>query len=366
MPQEHCTSCGDQDPRTINPLDTCTGRFMSCENPCRHDPRNTASCELLPSQIENFTKQFFGDVIKTEVDGQVQWSLPCSLTVGLPNNPRGATEPLACYFLRLFNDGVTGLTGPKGLPGANGADGHNAYTIVTHSFAQPALNNPQTQIRTEFNPAFLAGLSIFIDRSGWYLIDQANPDGTLFLTLIALFPGAPSVIPTNSLVLVAGAPGANIVGDQGAKGERGDKGPQGDQGAQGLPAPTSGVTNNNGQYHDAAGTNYGHASNAWTTVNFTSSVAEVTLPTAGRYLFNASIGITPTTAGTPVFIRLWNSTQAAIVPGSQEQTSLAGLTSLPVSALADTVAVNEVVQLQVFGFGTLFPVFTTITWVQIA
>jgi hypothetical protein len=68
----------------------------------------------LPSQIQNFTQQFFGDVVKTEVDGQVIWSLPCDLDIGLPNNQRGAGEGLACYFLRLSEEGIIGLTGPQG------------------------------------------------------------------------------------------------------------------------------------------------------------------------------------------------------------------------------------------------------------
>src|SRR5579859_7902149 len=110
MPQGFCTDCGDggdndrgglpesdealgRGRMKDNPIDTCSGRFMSCHNPCGHGPDNRANCETLPSQIENFIKQFFGDVIKTEVNGQVQCSLPCSLDVGLLNNPRGATEP---------------------------------------------------------------------------------------------------------------------------------------------------------------------------------------------------------------------------------------------------------------------------------
>lgn len=374
MPQQNCADCGDgppndglhHNPIRPNPLDTCSGRFMQCTNPCAPDPKNTAACETLPSQIENFTKQFFGDVIKTEVDGQVQWSLPCSLTVGLPNNPRGATEALGCYFLRLFNDGVTGLTGPKGQPGIAGANGHNAFTIVTHGFNQPALNNPQIQIGTEFNPALVAGLSVFIDGSGWYIIDQANPDGTLFLTMIAVLEGALSFIPVNSLVLVAGAPGANIIGDPGPSGLPGSKGPPGDPGPQGLPSPTSGVTNNNGQYHDAGGSNFSHAANTWAAVNFTSSNAEVTLSAAGIYLFNASVGLSPTTPGTPVFIRLFNVTQAAMVTGSQELTYLAGITTTPISAITNTVGVNEVIRLELFGFGSAYPLYTTITWVQLA
>src|SRR5258706_4602955 len=96
-----------------------------CGSPCAITAANTAACETLPSQIENFTLQFFGTVFKTEVDGIVTWSLPCSLDVGLPNNPRGVDEGLACYFLRLFNDGIVGLTGPQGAAGTAGTNGTN-------------------------------------------------------------------------------------------------------------------------------------------------------------------------------------------------------------------------------------------------
>lgn len=98
----------------------------SCHNPCGPLPKNTAQHELLYSQIENFTLNFFGDVVKTEIDGNTSWSLPCRLDIGLPSNPRGPTEPLGCYFLRLFN-GVTGLQGEDGAPGFNGHDGRVAY-----------------------------------------------------------------------------------------------------------------------------------------------------------------------------------------------------------------------------------------------
>ncbi len=382
MPQGFCADCsggdGDNDRGGLpesdeklgrgrmkdNPIDTCSGRFMACHNPCGHGPGNKASCETLPSQIENFTLQFFGDVIKTEVDGQVMWSLPCSLTIGLPNNPRGATEPLACYFLRLFNTGVTGITGPQGAPGTTGQNGHNAYTIVTHSFTQPSLSNPQIQIRTEFNPAFLAGLDIFIDQSGWYNIYQTNPDGTLFLTMLAPLAGAPAVIPTNSLVITAGAPGIGIAGPAGDKGQKGDPGDTGSQGPQGLPSPTSGVTNNNGEYHDGAGTNYSQNVNSWNDVLFVSSNPTVTLPTVGRYLFVAVTGMEPGMNGVPFLARLFNNTTSSALV--QCQVTLVANAMVTMIALVDTLSINNVIKLQAFGNGTVFPVYTTITWVQIA
>jgi len=337
---------------------------MSCHNPCGHGPDNRANCETLPSQIENFIKQFFGDVIKTEVNGQVQWSLPCSLDVGLLNNPRGATEPLGCYFLRLFSTGITGLTGPQGAAGTNGANGQNAFTIVTHGFNQPALNNPQIQVRTEFNPVLVQDLVVFIDNSGWYHIDQANPDGTLFLTMIAVLAGAPAFIPVNSLVVASGAPGANIVGDPGPKGEKGDKGDTGDQGPQGLPAPTSGVTNTNGQYHEGAGTNFHQAVNSWNAVYFVASNPVVTLPNVGRYLFTVVVAMQPDNNGVPFFARMFNTTTNTDLV--EAQVTLIADMMVPMTVLVDTLSINNNVALEVFGAGTVFPLYTTITWVQIA
>lgn len=88
-----------------------------CDNPCAITQENTAACESLPSQLENFITQFFGEVIKTEVNGIVTWSLPCELNTGLPNNPRAAGEGLGCYLLRLIQNGVDGRTGPPGKSG---------------------------------------------------------------------------------------------------------------------------------------------------------------------------------------------------------------------------------------------------------
>ena len=105
----NCTSCEGGEHTNPNPLDPCTRSFLQCDNPCAIVEHNTVQCESLPSRVENFTKNFFGDVVRTEVNGQVVWSLPCGLDVGLPANPRGLDEGLACYFLRLFNDGIVGL-----------------------------------------------------------------------------------------------------------------------------------------------------------------------------------------------------------------------------------------------------------------
>lgn len=148
---------------------------MSCNtNPCRTHQHNTAACESLPSQISNFTAQFFGEVVKTEIDGAVAWSLPCGLETGLPNNPRGSGEGLACYFLRLFEEGIIGLTGPAGIQGTPGCNGFNAYTVTLLSFQQPTLAFPGVQVLTAFNPGILEGSYVFIATSGLYLVNNAH------------------------------------------------------------------------------------------------------------------------------------------------------------------------------------------------
>ena len=159
---------------------------MSCNPNCGSDPcaaseTNTADCESLSSQVNNFTEQFFGTVVKTEVDGVVTWSLPCELDTGLPNNPRGIDEGLSCYFLRLFNEGIIGLTGPQGDPGVNGDDGRNAFTVTLASFMQPTLGSPNIQISTLFNPAMLESLYVFIEDSGWYQITARDESGAIWL-----------------------------------------------------------------------------------------------------------------------------------------------------------------------------------------
>src|ERR1017187_5408533 len=93
---KNCDNCGDGYNRNPNGREQ-----LGCNNPCGHGPHNSARCESLPSQIENFTDQFFGTVVKTEINGVVTLSLRCQLDVGLPGNPRGVDEGLACYFLRL-------------------------------------------------------------------------------------------------------------------------------------------------------------------------------------------------------------------------------------------------------------------------
>lgn len=200
-----CENCGNNE-GNVNPLD-CNTRFIQCNNPCGVRPGNTPQCESLPSQIENFTLQFFGTVVKTEIDGKVVWSLPCQLDVGLPENPRGVDEGLACYFLRLFRDGIGGLKGDRGCPGTNGQNGMNAYAVVKQSYAQPSLGSPLAQIVIFANPAIVTGLYVFVQNSGYYLVTDVQPGGVVFVTFVQAADNALATVPAGSLMIPCGPPG---------------------------------------------------------------------------------------------------------------------------------------------------------------
>jgi len=307
------------------------------ENPCRVTQTNTAACESLPSQISNFSDAFFGEVTKTEIDGVVTWSLPCSLDVGLPNNPRAFGEGLACYFLRLFLDGIVGLTGPQGVAGANGSNGANAFTVTLQSFAQPSLAAPSIQVLTAFNPAILPGLNVFIATSGWYVVDNADASGALFLTLTQPLPGAPAVITAGKLVVPAGVPGQSVVGPTG---------PQGPVGPQGPPGNT--FTSTNGFYFTTSGFNYA-LQVVYAPLSFVGSAPQVLLPSSGKYLITAVIDIIG--EGTVSFtdlasFKLRDFDVAADLPGSEHE--LSGLTAnaerkqVTIQSLYETVGPAQV------------------------
>lgn len=371
-----CASCGNGDENVnINPLDTCSNGFMQCGNPCTTLPVNTANSETLPSQIDNFTAQFFGEVIKTEVNGVVSWSLPCSLETGLPSNLRGPTEPLACYFLRLFGEGVKGTPGNEGAPGADGKNGVPAFTQLTQQFSQPTLNNPQIQIRVVPNPALVAGMLLFVDHSGWYRLEGVTPTGAIFVTLLNPVLNPLPVIPVGSLVLPSGAQGLSVAGAQGQKGQKGDKGntgakgPDGDPGLPGLPSPVSGVTNVNGQYHDDAGTLFTNtnADTNWHEVDFVSSKPKLTLPAIGTYLITANTEIRANTDGVAVFVQLFNVTTNLVVAGTLGFNQSQRYRMIPMSAILTTVGVNEVVRLEASGKSEkIDPLSTTLTYVQLS
>lgn len=289
---------------------------MSCNcgcNPCSHTTTNTVECETLDSQISNFTAQFFGEVVKTEVNGVVQWSLPCSLDVGLENNPRGVDEGLACYFLRLFQDGITGATGPKGDPGTPGANGRNAYTVTLAGFTQPTTGAPNVNVATAANPAIVPGLYVFIDTSGWYLVNATSTDGVLFLTMVKELPGASGTITAGKLVVPSGFPGASVAGPAG---------PQGPQGATGPQATA--FTNQNGFYFTTVGTDYS-LQIIYAGLNFvTSEPLHLLQALNGVYELFAIINVlgkAGITAGDLISFKLFNTSILADLQGSEQTIS---------------------------------------------
>lgn len=331
-----CLDCGQQDSNP-NPINSCDR--LECENPCSHGPHNTPQCESLPSQISNFTSQFFGEVVKTEQNGQVVWSLPCSLDIGLPANPRGAGEGLACYFLRLFMDGITGLTGPQGVPGTNGAPGNNAYTVTLQSFPQPTLASPAIQVLTQYNPGVdLVGSYVFIDTSGWYQIDETDGAGTLFLTLVKALPSASGTIAAGKLIVPSGYPGQSIQGPQGIPGPPGQQGPPG-------PEPTA----TNGMYFPGGSGSDFSLPVAYAAVNFTSSVMQFLAVAQGTYLVTVTcVVVAQSGVGSSdgAFLQLYNTNTAALLGVEQVVTGFVNQEHRQVvlSCIVTTDAPNQTIQ----------------------
>jgi hypothetical protein len=334
-------------------------------SPCSCAQDNTAACETLPSQISNFTLQFFGEVVKTEIDGIVSWSLPCSLDVGLPNNPRGANEGLACYFLRLFKDGIIGLTGPTGAAGAAGAPGNPAYSVTLQSFTQPTLNAPQIHIHTSYNPAMLVGLVVFVDASGWYRIDATDGAGTLFVTLLQAIASAPATITAGRLVVPAGYPGASVAG------------PTGPQGATGATGPTGvSFTSTNGSiYYPGVGSVFTVPTSVWTLVDATNYSYAFTAPAAGTYLVSYHVGVINDNATTAAYVKfhLHNLSNNSDVGGSLLELKGFGNTetqSGSVTALAYADSAGQQIQLHAItdsaGDFTVIPERTTLTWTRVS
>jgi hypothetical protein len=330
-------------------------------NPCGVSVTNTAACESLPSQIQNFTDQFFGVVVKTEVDGVVTWSLPCGLDVGLTNNPRLDGEGLACYFLRLFEDGIIGLTGPQGNPGVDGADGRNAYTVTLAGFIQPTPAVPFLQLPVSYNPAILAGMNVFVGGSGWYTVNENNPSGVLFLTLLLGLDGVSGVISAGKLVVPSGF--------QGAPGLTGAEGPQGPQGPEGEAFSTAvGFFVGSGADYSLTG--------GFAIVNFGGSDVIITLPEAGTYVLTASVGLVgaPGAATSDVVnLKLRNDTLGADVTGSlKTRNFLVDTQRDQVILHAITTATVDNTQLSLVGFATSPGVIhvvsseTTVSFVRVA
>jgi hypothetical protein len=165
-------------------------------------------------------------------------------------------------------------------------------------------------------------------------------------------------------------PGAKgLPGQKGLTGDKGAKGDTGDDGLPGLPAPVSGTTNNNGQYHDDLGTDYKNPNTGptWNEVDFVSSKPNVTLTTIGTYLLNVSTAAKAGTSGVDLAVRLYNVTHTVEVTGTEAFTQSTSPRGLTMTAVLTTTNINEVVRLEAYGKnGTVYADVTTITFVQLS
>lgn len=297
-------SCGCNDGFGANLSEACLS------DPCAVSETNTVACESLPSQLQNFTDKFFGDVVKSEVDGKIVWVLPCDLETGLPANPRAEGEGLACYFLRLFGEGIVGLTGAKGDTGAPGADGKNAYSVTIQGFNQPTPENPNVSVRFVANPAIRVGATVYIDLSGYYTVNAIGADWLVMLTLVKAWSGAASYIGAGQVVVVSGPQG--LVGQTGAVGPQGPAGPQGSAGID--YTQWSGFTVGVGSTYDLLVT--------YSRVVFGTVEPEVTLPTAGIYLVQGIVGIEMAADALgsceQIKVKLFNASTSEDVPYSEQ------------------------------------------------
>ena len=217
---------------------TCTQSKSEC-NPCPTCDPAVAACECLPSALDNFTSEFFGTIEKSVVDGKVVWSLPCDLSVGLENNPRLDNEGLACYFLRLFGEGITGLTGPEGAKGDKGDAGADGYFTIEQAFVQPAADCPSTTLYLVSASGLSAEATIWIPTSGYYRV-LAVAGNSVFIQVKSATGAVGTVVPAGTEVYLTGPQG--VQGAQGTQGVQGVEGPQGIAGAIGAAGPSAATT----------------------------------------------------------------------------------------------------------------------------
>lgn len=341
-----CNSCGG-DISSTNQNCGCGG------NPCKPCPSSTVDCETLPSALDNFTRQFFGTITRTEVNGQITWVLPCDLEVGLPGNPRVDGEGLACYFLRLFQDGLVGLLGPKGDTGAHGANGQNAYTVITSAFNTPTPGAPTTQFTVIPSAVISVGQTVFIPGAGWVRITDIFQNETVFATLLENIPSPDAIIFPGTLLLPTGPRGLSITGPAGATGAKGDQGATGAAGSTGAIGPTGATgpagataTNTNGTV--VGGTTDYTMTLAFAKIDFGTIDLDATLATAGTYLMVARITGTNASGGEREWgFKFFNSTLAADCANTESYEVIAdsaGNQTMCITALVTTTADNQVIQ----------------------
>jgi len=203
-----------------------------CLNPTKVRGHNRATCESLPSKLANFTSSFFGPVTKTDDSGKVIWTLGCGLEDGLPENPRGFGEGVACYFYRLLYDNIVALRGDKGEKGPSGVKGEDSISATTADFIQPIVGQTIT-ISVLATRALLPNLIVFVQNSGWYDVVSNDVD-SITATLREALSFAPVVVPMGAVIVPVSPPGRPIPGDKGPPGDEGATGPEGPIGDKGF------------------------------------------------------------------------------------------------------------------------------------
>ena len=295
---------------------------------CQSCPGETA-VEPLPSTLENFVLAIFGSVVRTEVDGVIVWTLPCDLDAGLPGNPRQEGEGVACYLLRLWNEGIMGLPGPQGVTGPAGPNGRHAFTITANSFTAPTLVSPQYSFTFVASPVIQEGLMVFIPTLGWSTVDTMVGT-TAFLTLVEVVPTPAGVIQAGQLVLPTGPRGYSITGPQGIQGIQGVQGLQGTtgftgiQGIQGIPGAAGAVATTNSDLFTGSltGTDMTPLSTAYADLNFGVQDPIILLPVAGTYFISVVISFSSTTTADLLYFQLYDDTAAAAIDFTEVQQSV--------------------------------------------
>lgn len=323
--------CGGEN---INPLDSCGRAQFQCDNPCNKPP---GGCDLLPTQLDTFTTQFFGNQLGKAVSGDsIVWQLPCGLDVGTAANPRLPGESLACYFLRLFEAGLIGTIGPQGPQGVPGACGQDAFTVTLQDFRQPTLQDPYVAVTTRPGFSLVPGLPVEIQGSGYYVVQDAESFGATLFQLTQPFVNAPSTVPSGAIVIASGVPGTVV------KGPRGDQGAQGIQGMRG-PTGLPGATGSGGAQGATVSLPSGYSASAGPTT-LGAGYTSVALPrfnvpdtSASTYclmfevitsFFNGNAG--PNTSGTITLEiqKFVNNVFNSVVPGSIHAWSVSGSTQI--------------------------------------
>lgn len=355
---------------------TCAQGCTPCTTSCN---TNSAACETLPSSLENFIVSFYGEIQRTEVDGRVVWVLPCDLDTGIPGNPKGTNEGLACYFKRLFQEGLVGLEGPQGQKGDTGEIGHNAYTVATSAFNPPPNPGGTIQVSIIPSPTASVGQTVFIPGSGWYVITEIFQSSIVFATLLEAIPSPLAVIPPGTLVLPVGPRGLSITGPKGDKGDKGDTGATGGTGATGTPGaagvagPAGATATNSNTLIQAAGANYS-LTNAFAHVLFGTTELDATLPTAGTYVLFVTLELSNTSGATRDWsFKLVNQTTAADVPSSTFNVHIPGATdeSICFTVQAITASINNVIEVDALSTSAVanqdvVPTNSRVFWVQLA